>query len=322
MPSVTMGRGQWAVLSVHLPGLPPEPVGILLSDTADRLYVRTRRQWYTVAGYEDELDICRQVADELKQMGRELPASEVLDWLENTASHVLRIGARHEVQFVDTDGTLDSLCRQHLATLPHEQIRQGAMRGTSPRMYGDEDKSAVPKRLESGWLSDHRFQAALAAGFILLSVLAGKRTSVGPRLPLDSGTVMHELNALSMVSELPHQQLMLYIEPVQTPIAAGHGHSPIKRNAGRFHKRLQPRSIALQPIPRQSVQIPPPPRDIAIEMSSPTFLYFDLPDLPSFPERRRRIIRFLSAIASPFQELFSRCRRLGESAFDLSGRGN
>ena len=157
-----METGEWALLSVHLPGMSPEPVGILLTDSTNNLCVQMRCDWCGVVP-DDEIEIWCQVADDLKEKGRELGAVQVLDWLENTASHVLQIGVRHEVQFLDIEATLRSLFRQYVAISAEKQGGQHESCDISGRIEGHKDQATVPTQRQRSPLYSHRVHAAVAS---------------------------------------------------------------------------------------------------------------------------------------------------------------
>jgi hypothetical protein len=142
----------------------PEPVGILLTDSTNNLYVRMRPDWCGVVP-DDEIEIWCEVAEDLKEKGRELGAVQVLDWLENTASHVLQIGVRHEVHFLDIEATLRSLFRQYVAIAAEKDGGQHESCDVSDPIDGCKDRSTVPTQRQRPRLYGHRVHAAVAAAF-------------------------------------------------------------------------------------------------------------------------------------------------------------
>jgi hypothetical protein len=311
-----METGEWTLLSAHFPGLPPEPVGILLSDTADELYVRMRTDWWDVAPDKDEVEIWRQVADELEEKGRELGAAQVMDWLDNTASHVLQIGMRQEVQFLNIKVTLNSLFRQHVLASSDRQDRKDERREVSHRIDAARYQAAGPGQRQRSLLYEYRLHAAVAAAFLLAALLVSKWESLTMRPQLSPDAISHESNALATLSQLPDQLLTLRIDPVRRPLRTERHRSRRRHTAEPLHKHFELGSVSVHLLPSEPVEISPPPSYVAVEMSSPELPYFAFPEVPPFRERRHRIIQFLSILATPFKSLFSSSRTLGPSAFD------
>jgi hypothetical protein len=311
-----METGEWALLSAHFPGLRPEPVGILLSDTTDELYVRMRSDWWSVAPDKDEVEIWRQVADELEQKGREVGAAQVMDWLDDTASHVLQIGMRQEVQFLNIKVTLNSLFRQHVLASSDQQDREDERRGVLQPVHAERHQAATPAQHQRSLLYHYRLHAAVAAAFLLAALVAGRRESLTMRPQLNPDAISHESNALATASQLPDQLLSLRIDPVGRPPRTERHHSRRRHTVELLHKRFQLGSATVHLLPSQSVEISPAPSYVAVEMSSPELPYFAFQEVPPFREHRHRIIQFLSILATPFKSLFSSSRTLGTSAFD------
>src|SRR3954471_18995926 len=111
-------QDEWALLEAHLPGQAPQRIGILLRDAKhDKLYVRTRPDWWLGLLDEEESLFWSELAEDLSERARELGAAQVLDWLEDTASHTLRISARQPIQLTNVKATLNSLNEQYLGAV-------------------------------------------------------------------------------------------------------------------------------------------------------------------------------------------------------------
>ncbi len=108
----------FSVINLALPGKPEEPAGVLLYDPgSESLGVKLRRDWHRVADPEDA-EILTGMEAHLKQMGRELGPAVMLESLESTLSHVLRLSDRTEVKTEVKSSTLDftlhQLYREHV----------------------------------------------------------------------------------------------------------------------------------------------------------------------------------------------------------------
>jgi hypothetical protein len=112
--SQSVQTGEWALLSAYVPGRPPEPVGILLRDQTDGLHVKLRTDWSGFIVDEDEIEIWSVMGQDLQQKGEEIGGAWLLDWLEDTASHVLQIGARERVEVSDAQTIVGELYRRHV----------------------------------------------------------------------------------------------------------------------------------------------------------------------------------------------------------------
>jgi len=311
-----METGEWALLSAHLPGLAPRPVGILLGDSTDKLYLRMRSEWWSIAPDKDEIEIWRQVADELEEKGRELGAAQVLDWLENSASHVLQIGGREEVQFLNIPVTLDSLYNQHVTTRTDQENFQYEQPPILCDIKNARDRALRLTGPQRPFPNDYRVYAAVAAALFLAAFLVTRWGSVTTRPHLKPSATTHHSN-LSVISQLPDQRLMLRIDPVPRSVPALHRVLRKRRIAAPSHKRFQLGRVTVHPVPFQSVEIsPPPPLYVAVEMSSPELPYFAFQEVPAFREHRHRIIQFLSVLATPFKSLFSSSRGVAPTALD------
>lgn len=104
----------FSVINLALPGKPEEPAGIVLYDPGtESLGVKLRRDWHRVADPEDA-EILTGMEAHLKQMSREMGPAGMLESLEASLSHVLRLSDRTEVRSNTLDFTLHQLYREHV----------------------------------------------------------------------------------------------------------------------------------------------------------------------------------------------------------------
>jgi hypothetical protein len=84
------------------------PIGILLLD-GDRgqLLLRCRQDWVDVLPTEDA-EIMSALCDDLVRLGRDHGVA-LLDYLEDSFSHSVRISVRQRIEITDVDDALDQL---------------------------------------------------------------------------------------------------------------------------------------------------------------------------------------------------------------------
>ena len=112
--SVTVTHSaRYSLLTIELPGREPVSAGVLLEDpTADRLYVRLRRDWDRVAPGESE--VLPALEGDLASKAAEMGAAKLLANLEDTLSNTVRVTGRREVMVENFDRALNRLYREHV----------------------------------------------------------------------------------------------------------------------------------------------------------------------------------------------------------------
>src|SRR3569833_4712520 len=114
MATESTAAGEWALLTTHLPGHPVLAIGGLLRDIQhDKLHIRLRTDW-TCFALNGNAQIFEQIAEDLTGKAREEGATRVLDWLDDTLSHAIRISARRSLEVIDFATALDELYRKHV----------------------------------------------------------------------------------------------------------------------------------------------------------------------------------------------------------------
>lgn len=109
-------RGEWTLLVAELPERPAQPIGVLFADIgANRLYVRLKQDWWADFSNQDDAEVWREICADIEHKAKEMGAADFLDWLEDIASHTLRITARQPISFRDPEITLGILYQQHIA---------------------------------------------------------------------------------------------------------------------------------------------------------------------------------------------------------------
>jgi hypothetical protein len=112
--SQSVKTGEWVLLSAHIPGRAPVPIGILLRDPTDGLHVKLRRDWTGFTLNEAEIDVWGAMSEDLEEKGRHLGGTWLLDWLEDTASHSVQIGAREFVEVTDPQRIVGELYQRYV----------------------------------------------------------------------------------------------------------------------------------------------------------------------------------------------------------------
>jgi hypothetical protein len=107
-------RGRFSVVEVELPGCAAENAGVLLEDpAADRLYLRFRRDWDSIAEEEDA-EVLAALAVDLAQKAAEMGAGALLSYFEDRLSNTLRVSDRRAVLVDDFERTVNRLYREHI----------------------------------------------------------------------------------------------------------------------------------------------------------------------------------------------------------------
>jgi SOS-response transcriptional repressor LexA len=110
----TARKAQYAVLELTLPGRPRANAGVLLFDPAtDELLFKLRPDWAEVAEPEDS-EVLSHVAGDLAERAKEAGGGELLGYLEETLSNVLRISPRETIAVGNLEKALERLYARHV----------------------------------------------------------------------------------------------------------------------------------------------------------------------------------------------------------------
>lgn len=114
MSVVTTRSATLSILELEAPGRETVAAGVLLLDlSADRLYIRLRRDWDTVV--PDQAEVLELIESDLSAKAAEMGGSSLLVYLEDTLSNLLRIGDRHEIAAEDDfERAVSRLYRQNV----------------------------------------------------------------------------------------------------------------------------------------------------------------------------------------------------------------
>jgi hypothetical protein len=113
MKCLSKRTGEWVLVSAHLPGRSPEPIGILLNDGGDQLHTKFRNDWSRLLSDMDEIQFWRELATDLQRRGCEHSARWVFNFLEDGASHAL-LGTRQTVELSSVPYISEELYQQHV----------------------------------------------------------------------------------------------------------------------------------------------------------------------------------------------------------------
>ena len=112
--------GQWLPLLIRRLGGKPEPVGILLLDTAsNKLSIKLMDE---LSGIDEDIrEVWSELENDLKLKAEEMGGRAVLQWLEENASNTFELGPREEIQLDRPDLIFDLFRRNVLGSVPGGQ---------------------------------------------------------------------------------------------------------------------------------------------------------------------------------------------------------
>src|ERR1700692_3470874 len=105
MSVLTTENARYMILTLELPGAGRMNAGVLLEDPAtDRLWVRLRRDWDEFA--PDEAEGLSAIEYDLAAKAREMGATQLLKYLEDTLSNAVQVTDRREIPVEDFERAL------------------------------------------------------------------------------------------------------------------------------------------------------------------------------------------------------------------------
>src|SRR5579863_2351668 len=91
-------RALWVMLEVARPGWDPVPYGILFADEeTSKLTFRLHDLSRFEELDETDFDVLTALAADLEEKGRDMGGLQLLDWLEDRASHFFRVTDRASI---------------------------------------------------------------------------------------------------------------------------------------------------------------------------------------------------------------------------------
>jgi hypothetical protein len=291
----TLRSGEWAILEAHWPGQPPQRIGLLLHDqTGNKLRAKVRRDWSTAEG---ESEAWADLAADIERMASEVGAQQTVEWLEDTASHTIRLGARKAVTFSDIEAALETLYIHHVIEGSATESKQAKGAGISrtrtwPRALGLSGSvgalAANIALFAVRSLSHHPSQSPA-----MTAQMAQKGCPYdSPLPPLLSDAFPNRLADVTLRGNLSASGQRATAIP-----------SPRRR---KFHPNT--RSVATVRPHITRATLPPSPSLPIVTQTAPSGVAPSLPTPPDFRPRRR----FLRAVITPFRTI----------ALAFSGHGN
>jgi phage repressor protein C with HTH and peptisase S24 domain len=231
-----MRVGQYSVIEAHLPEREAAPIGVLLLDPeSGHLGMKTRHDWLDVAGEDndDDAEVLELLAEQIDRLIDE-QGPGALEWLEQTASNVLRVTDREQVVLGNFQSTLTRLY-QKLVPVPVRPYQ------THVPLYSC--------RAAAGSFSDTQqvSQADGDEGWI----------EVAPGTKLREGLFAAEVTGRSMEPRIPDGSLCLFRAPV---VGSRHGRLVLVENLSeseeggerytikRYHRPPGAHAVVMQPL--------------------------------------------------------------------------
>ena len=113
MNLVELKRAECAFVDLQLPGARPQTVGVLLLDkAANKLHLKFRKDWNEVA--PEEHDVLELLESDLEQQAEDKGGAEVLSYLEEHWSNILRVTDRESMLVADFAARLRRLFRENV----------------------------------------------------------------------------------------------------------------------------------------------------------------------------------------------------------------
>lgn len=113
MSVLTTQSARYMILTLELPGAGRMNAGVLLEDPSnDRLWIRLRRDWEDCA--PSEAEVLSAMEFDLTSKAREMGASRLMRYLEETLSNTLSVEGPRNVLVEDFERALARLYREHI----------------------------------------------------------------------------------------------------------------------------------------------------------------------------------------------------------------
>jgi hypothetical protein len=300
----TAERGEWALVLAFFPDTSPEPIGVLVRDMgADRLYVKLRHDWWTAASDENGREIWPDLGEYFQEMARDMSSGHLLDWLETSASHVIQVSARAEMQAANFEATLDSLYKQHVCALEVERKPVLPMVSSGKTGFVARRASTVRalSRLSPGFSFHSRsVYAALAASAVIMTLPWGVERFV-PTAQMSQQTI-YEPSLLPVVFESSIRPVSFDLDSAVQRVRPVYRYTKKPRKPlFHTHKVFRPEGLLPQHRVLHIARIGLPALQIVNDVTPATSLRFGLPEAPQFRPRRNRFVRIISVLFSPFK---------------------
>ncbi|HWB83706.1 MAG TPA: S24 family peptidase [Bryobacteraceae bacterium] len=147
-------QGTYVLLEAALPGRSPQPIGVLLVDTAaDRVWLRMRQRFDDFGELEDA-EVFEALEEDIRARAAEMGAEAYLSSLEDSLSNAVRVSERQTVSVDAFTRVLDRLYSEHVEKaaiepfrthLPLYSLRAAAGRLGEEMESSEEDWVRVPE---------------------------------------------------------------------------------------------------------------------------------------------------------------------------------
>jgi SOS-response transcriptional repressor LexA len=164
-------RGHWSLLEIARPGQGPVPYGILLAGAdSDDWAMRLRdADFFLKDGFgeldETEVDVLTELGSDLQLKARQMGGVQLLDSLEDSVSHFVRVSDRAPIAYSHAAAAVDSLfdehvggeIRRYITHIPLYDLRAAATRFGEGMDAREESWVRAPEnlRLSSGMFAAH-----------------------------------------------------------------------------------------------------------------------------------------------------------------------
>lgn len=298
-----VGPGEWAVLKYCLPGSPPHIFGVLLREVgADRLHAKFRQVSWRNLLCDEDAEVMEALPEDFCQRARETRGSEVLEWLEDTASHTVLLSPRQEITIDQVQTTLNWLYVEYVSSA---EDSAGWMPGFANSVASGWRKLRATKCLFMP--SKGASWAAAGFVFVLLALttslpIRGVRRSLAwdPRA-MSATEISRSVSPELLMTDSKHlHPVLLNLDAeVETVHPRHKSHKMVHTRFRATRSFAVGRVIAKSPVMRVA-SVTAPAVDSAVGI--PTNLFpIALPDVPKYHRRRNRLVRVLGMLSLPFR---------------------
>lgn len=145
-PIAVRRKGAYVLLEAALPERPVETIGVLLVDpAADRVWVRLRRSYESIASPEDA-EVLEALEADIRSRSAEMGAEAFLAWLEDSLSNAVRVSERQSVDVDAFSRVVERLFNEHVEKIDvqpfHTHVPLYSLRAAAGSL-GEEMESAA-----------------------------------------------------------------------------------------------------------------------------------------------------------------------------------
>src|SRR3954471_20374166 len=298
---------EWACLEAHLPGQRARQIGIVLLESgSDFLHIKVQQNWWLGVADREEHEIWEALSADLREKAHVMSGKAFLEWLQDSCSHVIRLGRPHFIEVKQIETTIARIYSNCVtASEAGEQVSDVA---SEPYAPSPKYRSGVFPLIisENVWRSriSWMVQGAIAATFLLSAGLVG----VYSRMPAMNDSYGRRFSTeaqLPLTSDYHYQAAHLEVGPLADPRSLRHIRNKKHTRRAIARKFVVP-EVSLYGSSQLALLEAPSCCEASAETEelAPIFLQFE-PELPEFHPRHSRVVRILVAAATPFRFLAS-----------------